>query len=146
MGVDVFRREVEIGTPFASDAAAFKMNDSDVSLVQQFNMNYQQSAQQLWEVGGNRTYLMGGKPQGTAQMNKVITPGGEDLSADLYDICQVQNNQLNVSLGQGCDETTDEINLKMHGVLVTNFGISTTSQNVIVTKTLQMMFLYLSDA
>ena len=150
---NIFGREIGIGKPFASDAATLHMDagggggaSNEVALVQNLAVQYQQIVNQLWEVGGNNTYLVGGKARGTMQMAKVIAPGsGGEIGDDFYDICNIEDNHMNLKLGGGCDQNTEFLTLKLHGVLVTNFGVNVTANDTIVTQQLQMMFLDLEQ-
>ena len=143
---NVFNRQVDIGAPISADAALLIIGGSNPALVQNIQLQYAQTISQLWEVGGNRTYLIGGRAQGTGSLAYVIGSGSVNIPAELYDLCHVQDatNSIMFSFNTGCSTATTAtpgVSTTISGTLVTAIAYTTAANDMIVTKQLQLMFL-----
>lgn len=146
------RQDTEIGGVFSSDRAklTFAANVSGV-LVQSLNFNYQQQVTRLYEIGVNPTtnrtsvYYVGGRTQGTGQMNRVIGPGAtiQAMYAQYGDVCKAKKNNLLLSLSEiDCSPggASKNMSYNLKGCVLIQVGVSLNSQDMVINEQCQLMF------
>lgn len=113
---DLFgRRSMEFGGAFSADAAqiAFSFSNPRNSgverggvglLTQQLNFTYQQQITRLYEIGSQRTFYVAGRPQGNAQLARVVGP--REVTLAFYykfgNVCCAKDNILQFSAAAMC--------------------------------------------
>jgi hypothetical protein len=154
MARDLYSREVQYGGSFSADGARITFGDNfDCGLlVQNINWQYQQNITRLYEVGCPNIYLVGGRTQGQAGVNRVIGP--KKLAAAFYtkfgDVCCAGKNFIRMSAITGCSsqqcgtsfQAGKQQILMSHCVLQT-IGGSVDANNMIINEQLSLMFLWL---
>jgi hypothetical protein len=151
MGQDVFSREVNLGGTFSADGARITFGDafSVGMLVQNISYQYQQNISRLYEVGSSDIYLVAGRTQGQASVQRIIGP--RRLAVSFYqqfgDVCRVGSNLLRFSARTGCSGgdndagTAQRVNLR-HCV-ISNVGGSVAANDMIINESLAFMYLFL---
>lgn len=105
-------------------------------LVQNWNINYQQQVQEVFELGSNALYWVKGRPQGQGTISRVVGIKQAGVSSNLFpeeafDVCKggakfdfkVKSGGCNpnVALVPTADQ---EVNIQMDGCIITNIGFS----------------------
>jgi hypothetical protein len=125
---DLFgRRSLEFGGAFSADAAQIAFSFSNPTqrglverggvglLTQQLNFSYAQQITRLYEIGSQRTFFVAGRPQGNAQMARVVGP--REVTMAFYykfgNVCCAKDNVLQfraaaMCLPTGMGTTTEE--------------------------------------
>lgn len=181
---DIFgRRSMEFGGAFSADAAqiAFSFSNSNLStverggvglLTQQLNFTYQQQITRLYEIGSQRTFYVAGRPQGQAQLARVVGP--REITLAFYykfgNVCCAKDNILQFRAAamcypQGMGTTTEAdvvriseapttlagtssgaaLDFKMTGVVITSIGFTVQSENMVINEQVQAMFVALES-
>ncbi len=154
MAQPVFKRQdTAVGGVFSSDKAKLNFPGTAVrgTLVQGLNFNYQQNVTRLFEVGnsgaGNTTnvYYVGGRTQGTAQLNRVIGPDAtiKEMYSQFGDVCNAKNNTIAMELSESdCSPggSSQKITYTLSGVVLIQVGISVNAQDMIINEQCQLMF------
>lgn len=145
MAADIFGRESStFGGAFAADAATMTFAGAGSgagTLVQTVNINYQQQIQQLYEIGSNQIYHVGGRTQGTGSIGRIIGP--KQLGPLLYgvygNICNVGQNTLQFTFKGNCKEAV-KATYTCHLVLVTALGFNLQAVDMMINEQVQFMF------
>lgn len=98
---DLFQRVASnLGGVFTSDRAKLNMGADLSVLVQQMNATYAQTITRLYEVGGNRSYYIGGRTQGQIQLNRVVGPTAtvKAFYRKFGDVCKARGNNIELEL------------------------------------------------
>jgi len=98
---DLFQRVASnLGGVFTADKAKLNMGADMSVLIQQMNASYQQNITRLYEVGGDRSYYIGGRTQGQLQLNRVVGPTAtiKAFYKKFGDVCQARNNNIELEL------------------------------------------------
>jgi hypothetical protein len=116
-------------------------------LVQQWQANYQQQVQEIFEIGTNALYWVKGRPVGQGTIGRII--GEKDATAgsgrffpdEAYDLCD-GGAMVNISAQSGmCDDASPaELNITMDGVVVTSIGFAMRVQDVMINENIGWRF------
>ncbi len=156
---DIFgRRALEFGGAFAADSANIELSlqciDPETNepissaglLTQQLSVQYQQPITRLYEVGTQKTYYVAGRPQGSANIARILGPGNV-MSAFyecLGDVCMADKNDLCFCVQPGCLSVQDPdfhaIRLGMKNVVLQSIGFSVAAQDMIINEQLSLFF------
>jgi len=102
-------------------------------LVQDWNIQYQQQVQEVFELGSQNLYWVKGRPQGNGTISRVIgsvgaAGGGSMFPAEAYDICD-GGTTFNIEAATGictaggtATQTGISAKYVLSGVLVTSVG------------------------
>jgi len=108
-------------------------------LVQQWTVQYQQTVQELFELGSNALFWAKGRPAGAGTLGRVLggaaadTPNGGFFPADAYDLCKGGAEMELQAKGGHCKEAPSTtggmtlgkgITIVMNGCVVTSIGFS----------------------
>jgi hypothetical protein len=157
---DIFnRRPLQFGGAFAADSARIELNlgcqdlqtGQQVSslglLTQQLNIQYQQPVTRLYEVGTQKTYYVAGRPQGTANIARILGPG--NVSAAFYnclgDVCMADINDLCFCLQANClgnpqAATTGVLSLCLKNVVLQSLGFAVQAQDMVINEQMSLFF------
>ena len=137
------------GKSFSADGArvSFSGGDSVAGsglLTTQIGVNYSQSVTRIYELGTNTSYYFRGRAEGRARLNRVLGP--RPIVAGFYaaygNVCQAAENNLQFAVATGCNnDTLSQASFEMRNVVITNFGLTTESQQVLINEELQMLFI-----
>ena len=147
---DIFNRNTDtFGGSFSADSARLTFPaiagigaDSGL-LVQNLSANYSQQVTRLFEVGSPHIYYVGGRTAGQGTIARVVGPRA--IAKEFYltygDICRAKTNTLHFSMAIGCgNEITSRASYSAHFVVITQIGISTAAQDMLINEQLQYMF------
>jgi hypothetical protein len=129
-------------------------------LVQQWNLQYQQQVQEIFELGSNKLYWSKGRPQGSGSLNRVIgfqppsVGNGTGLFPQAaYDIC-LGGAAFKLSVKSGnCDEVagvnnefskTEGVAILMDGCVITSIGYSANVSDTRVMEDVSWRFAFLN--
>jgi hypothetical protein len=110
--------------------------DASGLLVQNWNINYQQQVQEVFELGSNNLYWVKGRPVGQGTLARIIGSKGPGVSGslfppDAYDVCKggakfdFTVGSGNCGGGTGLEFEGDKGALiEMDGCVITNVGFS----------------------
>jgi hypothetical protein len=144
VALDVFNREVDLGTPLSSESVRMTiagLTDEDL-LAQNISIQYNQSVNRLWEVGSSKTFFMTGQTQGTISVKRVV--GGRGISSAFIkqygDVCNMAGNVITITFGVGCTESVDVGEVTASGVVINSIAYSVAAADMVVNEDLAMMF------
>jgi hypothetical protein len=151
---------------FAADAAKVvfaagaELNAGGVGLLTQgLNVSYQQQISRIYEIGSQKTYYVGGRTQGSANMERVFGP--RVLSSAFYkkfgDVCSARDNLINFQLEAGCEQGGSwtgnsglmhgaafaKAGFSLHNCVITSMGFSVRAQDMIINEQVQLMFAHM---
>ena len=116
-------------------------------LVQQWQTNYQQQVQEIFEIGTNALYWVKGRPVGQGSIGRII--GEKDAVAGsgrffpdaAYDLCD-GGAMVNITAESGMCEDYDaaQLNITMDGVVVTSIGFAMRVQDVMINENIGWSF------
>jgi len=104
---------------------------------------YQQQISRLYELGSTGVYYIAGRAQGNLTVQEIVGPTAISLAfiRQFADVCQAQNNNLDIGATLGCDKATSTaFRYKIQGCVITGIGFSVRAEQVIVNQTLTMEF------
>jgi hypothetical protein len=116
-------------------------------LVQQWQTNYQQQVQEIFEIGTNALYWVKGRPVGQGSIGRIIgekdvsTSSGRFFPDSAYDLCD-GGAMLNITARSGmcAGETPATLNITMDGVVVTSIGFAMRVQDVMINENMGWRF------
>ena len=144
-GTDIFgyKRNAKPSGVFSSeDSKLFIGSAGNVAtqgyLVQNWNINYTQNVEELFEIGSNRLYWVKGRPVGQGGIGRILGARGADTNgtgifpSDAFDICEGGPTMVINAVGGHCTGTGSSVDyvldkgvdIKMSGVVVTSVGFS----------------------
>lgn len=147
MARDVFSREIVYGGAFSSDGTRITFGDFRCGMmVQAINYQYSQNINRLYEVGCPDVYLVAGRTQGQAGVQKVLGP--KKLSSMFYrqfgDACN-RNNNIKFTAVAGCtgDDGGAEQVVKLKHCVLTQVQGAVNANDMLINDSVSMMFLIL---
>jgi len=143
-GTDIFgyKRNAKPDGVFSSEDSSLTIGDANKAaagyLVQNWNVEYNQDVQELFEIGSNRLYWAKGRPVGRGVVGRIVGSQNPDMPADkgglfpenAYDICNGGATMTIKAIGGHCQtgDTAVKLNkgvmLKMSGVVITSVGFA----------------------
>ena len=125
------------------DSAGFMFNERDLALVQQWNVQYQQTVTPLFECGSSKIYFAAKHASGTCSLGRVVTGGVSEgpqqpLSKQLGTVCEPGEAQIVAT--EGCEGSSSTTTLYMHNTILSGVGYSGQAQNAYVSEDVQIMF------
>ena len=130
---------------FRADTATVTIGGIDGAglLIQNLQAQYQQQNSRLYELGSTGVYYIAGRAQGNLTVQEIVGPTAISLAfiRQFADVCQAQNNNLDIGATLGCDKATSTaFRYKIQGCVITGIGFSVRAEQVIVNQTLTMEF------
>ena len=146
-GTDIYnRQQVQVGGVFLSDMAIMTISagtDLGVgALVQNVEANYAQQANALFELGSNKMYVLAGRPLGQLSIGKIVSSVEFDTS--LFDACKGGATISFSGANGGCNGIKANFARTLTGVLITSYGFSMNTQELMIRENLQGLFASLS--
>lgn len=101
------RAESIVGGAFSADAGTLNFTGLPSAvglLVQNLNLGYQQTVNQLFEVGSPRRYYVAGRTMGNLGLSRVVGPVGiQKAFYSVYgDVCSANARIIQLAVGAGC--------------------------------------------
>lgn len=147
-GQDIFgyKRAPKPDGVFSSEDSSLIVSGTSMTsaayLVQNWNVEYTQDVQELFEIGSNRLYWAKGRPVGRGTIGRVVGGVAADTNTqglfprEAYDICDGGGTMVISAVGGHCNSGNTAIKLNkgvtitMSGVVVTSIGFAMTVQDV----------------
>ena len=137
--------------PFAfhdptDNSGIFTMNGKELTLVQQWTVNYQQQVTPVYECGTSTVYFAGKHASGTLSVGRIIADTPLEMLQNLGTVCKQANGSIKAYTGtcEGGSQGGAEVTLELNGMLATSVGFSGQAQNSYVTEDVQVMFSFLT--
>jgi hypothetical protein len=158
-GNDIFSRHVQFGGVFSADGASLTFSGGASTplgpgmLVQSVQWQYQQNITRLYEVSSDQIFLVAGRTQGQAALQRVLGPTA--LSVEFYeqygDVCNIENNDIIFAAQTDCsadDEGTygDTITITLKHCVIVKVGGAVGAQDMIINESLAVLFLFMTYA
>jgi len=150
MAGDIFgySRSGKPQTVFSSESASLTFEKAGKGyMIQNWNVNYQQTVQEIFELGSSNLYWLKGQPQGQGTIQRIVggTGSGTDLfSADAFDVC-AGGAAMTINANAGaCNGTVPDVNINMDGCVVTSVGFSSSVQDLMIQQNFGWRFAKLS--
>lgn len=124
------------------------------AMVQQVQFNVKRSINMLYEIGSTNVYYVGGRRQGQANFNRVVSGSTTftNLAKTFGDICNPNDLTLNAKQ-TACNSTTTAGTVTGGGVTYTlvaatldTVGASVSAQDIVINESLGFIFLDLGYA
>lgn len=115
------------------------------ALVQQVQFQIQRNVNMLYEIGSSLVYYVGGRRQGSATFNRVVSGSDtfRDLATKFGNICNPQNLYLNAAQasckGESCGETGG-VKYTLISATLNSVGASVSANDVVINESLGFMF------
>jgi len=100
-------------------------------LIQNWNVNYTQNVEELFEIGSNRLYWIKGRPQGQGGIGRILGANKADSPASglfpqsAFDLCDGGATMMINAVGGHCPgQVSNGVDIQMSGVVVTAVGFS----------------------
>ena len=145
MGQDIFNhnRNAKAKAIASSEETVLTLGGSTEGyLIQNWRLSYQQTVQEIFELGSSNIYWVKGRPSGGGEIGRIIganDTGGDLLPAEAYDACSggVQATfQLNTS-GCGNSQSTT---LGIGGMLVQSVSFGSSVGQIAIQEGLTLRF------
>lgn len=151
MATDIFSRTVSYGGAFSADGATLTFSQFGAGLLaQSIQWQYQQNVTRLYEVASSAIYLVAGRTQGQAGVQRVMGPTAlaESFYTTYGDVCNADTNTLTFVTQTGCSgsSTDDTVTITLNGVVIVSYGGAVSAQDMVVNETLALLFLWLTYA
>jgi len=145
------KQNTTIGGVFSSDKVKLTFSSSvNGVLVQGMNFTYSQNVTRLYEVGSEEgqdttnVYYVGGRTQGTLQLNRVIGPNTtiSKLYSEYGDICKSCDNHITLNLLEAscCPDGGEQMTYTCKFCVLVQVGVSVQAQDMIINEQSQIMF------
>jgi hypothetical protein len=114
-------------------------------MIQNWQVQYQQDVQELFELGSSALYWVKSRPQGQGTIARVVGPGGAELlPKEAYDICKGGVQFVIAARTGACEGTAFESkHITMDGVLVTNIGYNMSVQDTLLQESVSFRFAWM---
>lgn len=148
MPADIFgRTDTKLGGAMSSDATrvTFSGLSGTGLLLQNLNINYAQEITRLYALDTPYTYFVAGRTNGDMSAGQVVGPAGVVTSfyQRYSDVCNtVGNMQMRAAAGCHAAEQGSMV-LTVTNPVIKSFGVSISSQNMMVNVNLEMTFVAL---
>lgn len=145
MASDVFGFETKVGDGFMESEFGIIIDGAGaVNLVQQWNVQYQQQLNPVYECGTSTVYWSIKHASGNLTINRIVGSGeSAGKLTDLFgDICEPAAPVIKAYTGQ-CSGA-EEVNLQITGCVLGSIGFSGNSQQAYVTEDLTAQFVGLA--
>lgn len=142
-GTDIFgyKRNPKPSGVFSTEDSQLTIGGSSMTatayLVQNWNIQYQQQVQEIFELGSNRLYWNKGRPMGAGSIGRIVgankgdMPGTGLFPQEAFDLCDGGATMVIQAVGGHCASasavpfTLDKgVTLTMGGVVITSVGFS----------------------
>lgn len=147
---DIFGRLVDLGQPFAADAARLLIPSigNEDQLVQQFTAQYQQNINRLWEVGSPKTYFVAGRTQGQMTIKRVVGAKGiaNEFISKFGNVCNIAGNHMTLALVTGCNNSGGQGSITAAGCVITSVAYAVAAVDMIINEDLSLLFARMEKA
>lgn len=115
-------------------------------LVQNWNINYQQQVNEIFEIGSNALYWTKGRPVGDGTLARIMGEKGESggrsfFPDEAYDICDGGAGVDITAMSGHCEEfNVHRLSVHIDGVVVTGIGFSMQVQDVMLQEQIRFRF------
>lgn len=142
-------KDQEFGGSFLADNVTLTWPDSGDAagaIVQQVQFQIQRNVNMLYEIGSPQVYYVGGRRQGNATFNRVVSGSKtfRTLATKFGNICDPQDLWLNAAQaackGAGCG-VQGGVKYTLVKATLNLVGASVTANDVVINETLGFMFL-----
>lgn len=120
------------------------------ALVQQIQITYRRQVNRILELGSDNTYYVVGRSEGDAQMQNIVGPSDSVQKAidSLADACEVTKNVIKISADTqfcatdagGASGNKGSVALTLEGCILTQIGITISTQDFTIVQTAGIMF------
>ena len=159
-GKDVFGygRNPKPDGVFSSEDSSLTIGDSNTTaagyLVQQWNVEYSQDVQEVFEIGSTKLYWAKGRPQGRGVIGRIVgaknpdTPSGGLMPQNAFDICDGGASMTITATGGHCvsgsvAKLDKGVKLVMQGVVITSIGFAMNVRDVRIMENYGWRFAHL---
>ena len=115
---------------------------SAMYLVQQWNIQYSQNVEEIFELGSNRMYWKKGRPQGSGSIARIVGAGtkpGVNSFKDALDICD-GGASMQFSVGSGSCTGPSPFTIDLSGIVVVAVAFSSQVSDAQVNEAISYRF------
>lgn len=144
-----YNRDPKPQSVFSSENASLTLEgNAEGYMVQQWQVDYQQTVQEIFELGSSNLYWLKGQPQGQGQIGRIVggSNGGgsgrhQFFDPDSFDLCRGGANMTIEMVNPACDGDGDgSVSMTMSGVVVTSIGYSASVQDLLMRENFGFRF------
>lgn len=122
---------------FSNEQGTLTIGGKELALVQNWQVQYQQTVQEIFELGSNALYWAKGRPIGQAQLGRIVGVPGPFPSGD---VCKggetfTIKNTTGVCKGEG-----GQLDLTMVGAVLVSVGFSSSVETIPVMEQVGIKF------
>jgi hypothetical protein len=144
MAKDIYNRDqVPVGGIFSSERAIITVSGAGSlgvgALVQNISASYAQQLSEIYEIGSNFVYRQTGRPVGRLTIGRIV--GSGEFAEALFDAC-TGGGTVSIQAANGLCSGANPAGLTrtMYGVIITNYGIDLSTQDLMVRESLEATF------
>ncbi len=147
---DIYGRSISYGGAFSADSALLTFDGSADMLVTQIQWQYPQNVKMLRSLSSPDAYVHAGpagEQPGQLMIGQIIGPAGiqQNFAEKFGDVCNVEDNDLTITLESGCGEDDFEASeITFHYCVISNFGGQGSVEDFLFRQNVQLMFYALS--
>jgi len=148
---DIFSRTVGFGGAFAADAAVITFTSmAGIGLLaQSVSWQYQQNVQRVYEIGSSNVWLVAGRTQGQASVQRIMGPTAVAASffTSYGSVCNATSNSISFSTKASCggaSNTGTTSTITMSNCVIQSYGGGVQAEQMIVNEQIGVLFLSLS--
>lgn len=159
-GTDIFgyKRNPKPDGVFSSEDSALTVSGTSMTsspyLVQNWNTQYSQNVEELFEIGSNRLYWNKGRPVGQGSIGRIVGGAAADTGSsglfpkEAFDICDGGATFVIKATGGHCTSGSSTkldkgVTITMSGVVVTSLGFTMAVQDVRIVESYGWRFAHL---
>lgn len=138
MAKDIFGYEATHGGSFKkSSKGGFAFSGAGaIALVQNWNVQYQQNVNPLYEVGSDKVYWTGAHAAGTMTLTRVVSKTHKDIVSLLGTLCSPTSPRIIAA--EDCDG--GDVSLQLRGCIVQSVSWSGQAANAYVEEQVNAQF------
>lgn len=118
--------------------AALTFGDTSLSLVQQWNIQYQLNVTPILECGSSKVYFAAKHSSGTMSIGRIVAEDPLEILKNIGTVCDKEKS-AKLTASTTCANTT-AVDLKLKHPMASSIGFSGQAQNAYVTEDVQVMF------
>ena len=146
---DIFGRTVvPVGGVYASDTARMTISSATTTgvgaLVQNVEAQYTQAVNQIFELGSNSVYMNLGRAVGQLTVGKILST--VEFNKALFNSC-AGGGTVVIQASSGCNGAANATLAAKHltGVFITQYGVTMTTQDLLIRENLQATFVAMTE-
>lgn len=145
---DIFGYDASAQSGFSEPGndGVFMFNSSELTLVQQWQVQYQQNITPIYECGSSRVYFAAKHASGTLTIGRIVYGDESNLRTNIGTVCDPKEANLVARSGECATaaKKNKEVKLNFKGTILAGVGFSGQAQNSYINEDVTIQFAGLS--